>query len=208
MVRLADEADVAEPEVAKPAVDQLRRRARGGAAEVAADRRARRRGPRCAASLAIPAPDDAAADRRAGRSAAPPALRSARFCGSDPQWVRPRFAPCRVGDLDAGVPRAEGTPSRACVIARVVVREHSARVAVAESARVHGRALGRRPRRAVTERQGCSAPRRSRRRLDAVQHAAPSYRRRSPRRAPASTASALRSGTRSQVQARSESKPG
>ena len=36
VVRLADEADVAEPQVAKAAVDQLRRSARRPAAEVAA----------------------------------------------------------------------------------------------------------------------------------------------------------------------------
>ena len=35
-VRLANQLDVAEPEIAQAAVDQLRRRARGGTAEVAA----------------------------------------------------------------------------------------------------------------------------------------------------------------------------
>ena len=61
MVRLADEADVAEPQVAQPAVDQLRRRARRRACEVAlVDERdgetVRRRGLRDAGA------DDPAAD--------------------------------------------------------------------------------------------------------------------------------------------------
>ena len=58
---LADELDVTEPEVAQPAVDQLRRRTRGRPAEVTSvDERHREAGPR--SLVRDPGADDAASD--------------------------------------------------------------------------------------------------------------------------------------------------
>ena len=104
-VRLADELDVAEPQIAEAAVDQLRRGARGGAAEVAAvderDAEAQAR------SLARDRRHrDPAADHEQVEAARVPARRArlaARLQAS--QRVRPGPAATRVGDLD---PRVRG----------------------------------------------------------------------------------------------------
>ena len=128
---LADELDVAEPEVAQPSVDQLRRRARRRRAEVAAvDERHREPGPR--RLVRDPGADDPAADDEQVE------LPSGERVEALSQRIRPRL----------GQPAASVTSTRANVAAEglrqarprdpagVVGREHRARVPVAEPARV------------------------------------------------------------------------
>ena len=106
---LAHELDVAEAEVAQPAVDQLRRRARGRRAEVAAvDERDRKPGPRCL--VRDPGADDPAADDEQVELSP-----GERVEISHSGFVQARQPAASVTSMRANV-APKGFVSRACVI--------------------------------------------------------------------------------------------
>ena len=106
---LAHELDVAEAEIAKPTVDQLRRRARSRSAEVAAvDERDRKPGPRCL--VRDPRADDPAADDEQVEPAP-----DERVEVSHSGFVQARQPAASVTSMRANV-APKGFVSRACVI--------------------------------------------------------------------------------------------